>query len=300
MKNELSILIPCYNCRCEKLVNALSVLLRKEEERHGQEAFRYEIIVADDGSTDSASIEENRHINSLNNCRYIIREKNTGRSAIRNFLAREAKYKWLLFMDSDIAVHGDSFITDYLSSEGDVIVGGIRTGGNPSLLKNNIRYKYERASEKCRTAERRNMKAHKEFRTTNFLISGDIIKKFPFNENFVWYGYEDVLFGKTLHNNNIDIIHIDNPVTLEDYEENGVFINKTEEALKTLHLFKDQMQGYSTLLGCAGKINSYRLTTAVSLLYRLAGKSMKRNLSGKRPVLFLFNIYKLCYYISLK
>lgn len=59
MKNELSILIPCYNCRCEKLVNDLSVLLRKEEERHGQEAFRYEIIVADDGSTDSASIEEN-------------------------------------------------------------------------------------------------------------------------------------------------------------------------------------------------------------------------------------------------
>lgn len=300
MKNELSILIPCYNCRCGKLVNDLSVLLRKEEERHGQEAFRYEIIVADDGSTDTASIEENRHITSLDNCRYIIREKNTGRAAIRNFLAREAKYKWLLFIDSDMAVHGDSFIADYLSSEGDVVVGGIRTGGNLSLLKNNIRYKYERASEKCRTAERRNMKAHKEFRTTNFLIAGDIIKKFPFNENFVFYGYEDVLFGKTLYNNNIDIIHIDNPVTLEDYEENGVFINKTEEALRTLHLFKDQMQGYSTLLGCAGKIKSCRLTTAVSLLYRLAGKSMKRNLSGNRPVLFLFNIYKLCYYISLK
>ncbi len=300
MKNELSILIPCYNCRCGKLVNVLHALLKKEEERHGREAFKHEIIVADDGSTDTASIEENKHINSLDNCRYVIREKNTGRSAIRNFLAREAKYKWLLFMDSDMAVNDDSFIERYLSSEGNVIVGGIRTGGDVSLLKNNIRYKYERTSEKCRTADRRNMKSHKEFRTTNFLIAGDIIKKYPFNEEFVHYGYEDVLFGKNLYKNNIDIIHIDNPVTLEDYEENEVFINKTEEALRTLHMFKDSMQGYSTLLDCVGKINSYGLTTAVSLLYKLAGKSMKRNLSGKRPVLFLFNIYKLCYYISLK
>ncbi len=75
MKNELSILIPCYNCRCGKLVNVLHALLKKEEERHGREAFRYEIIVADDGSTDTASIEENKYINSLNNCRYVIREK---------------------------------------------------------------------------------------------------------------------------------------------------------------------------------------------------------------------------------
>lgn len=300
MINELSILIPCYNCRCNKLVEKLSYLLKKEEKRHESGNFEYEIIVADDGSTNTESIENNKSINLLDNCQYIIREINTGRSAIRNFLAQEAKYNMLLFIDGDIIIENNSFIELYLSSEGDVTVGGIKTGGNPLLLKNNLRYKYERASEKYRSAEKRNIKAHKEFRTTNFLIAKNIIKKYPFNENFVYYGYEDVLFGKTLHENNIDIKHIDNPVTIEDYENNNLFMDKTEESLRTLHIFKSELQGYSTLANYAEKIKSYRLTTAVLLLNRLAGKSIRRNLSGNNPLLFLFNIYKLCYYISLK
>ena len=61
--------------------------------------FEYEILVADDGR-DLSTITANRKINEIENCRYIEREKNVGRSAIRNFLAKEAKYEWLLFIDS--------------------------------------------------------------------------------------------------------------------------------------------------------------------------------------------------------
>lgn len=300
MRKELSILIPCYNSRCGKQVKSLSLLLKKEEKRHKTGTFGYEIIVADDGSTDIETIEENKIINSFDNCRYILRGINTGRAAIRNFLAKEAKYNRLLFIDSDMVIDNDGFIERYLSAEGDVVVGGVRAGGDSSLLKNNLRYKYERTSEKHRSAEQRNKKAHKEFRTTNFLISKDIVIRYPFNENFVYYGYEDVLFGKNLHEHGIKIIHINNPVTIENYEDNRLFTDKTEEAMRTLYRFKDELQGYSTLSGYAGKIKSYGLTGAVLLLYRLAGKNMKRNLTGNKPVLFLFKIYKLCYYISLK
>ena len=36
-----------------------------------------------------------------------------------------------------------------------------------------------------------------------------------FDENFVQYGYEDVLFGKSLAMDHVAITHIDNPITLD-------------------------------------------------------------------------------------
>ena len=47
MKNDLSILIPTYNDACTQLVSDL----QRQAERLGME--RYEIVVADDGSTDA-------------------------------------------------------------------------------------------------------------------------------------------------------------------------------------------------------------------------------------------------------
>lgn len=300
MTKSISILIPCYNCRCKKLVETLSVLLKNEKEKAASETFGYEILVADDGSTDNGIIEENKQIDNIHNCRYIIRDKNAGRAAIRNFLVQEAEYDRLIFIDSDMTINNGKFIENYMQHDGDVIVGGIKTGGNQQLLKNNIRYKYEKASERVRSSQQRQTKAHKEFRTTNFLIKKDIITAHPFNENFIHYGYEDVLLGKTLNEHNIDIRHIDNPVVLDDYEDNATFIDKTEEALRTLHIFRNELKGYSTLLDYAGKISSYGLSGIISAFYRIAGKGIRRNLTGNRPILFLFNIYKLCYYISLR
>jgi len=296
MKNELSVLIPCYNCRCRKLVEALSVLLEKEK---GRGVLCYEVLVADDGSTDNSCIEDNKPINSIDNCRYIIRGKNTGRAAIRNFLAQEARYEWLLFIDSDMVVDSDRFIENYLSDNGEVVVGGIKTGGDAYLLKDNIRYKYEKAAELSRNAEQRQQKQHKEFRTTNFLINRNIIIKYPFNEKFRYYGYEDVLMGKTLNEHNISINHINNPVVLDDYEDNPTFIEKTEESLRTLYQFRKELQGYSTLLDYINKIESYHLLTAVAAASKIFGKSIRHNLTSNKPRLFLFNIYKLFYYVSL-
>ena len=59
MKSELSVLIPCYNGKCWKLVESLFALLEKEKSRVG---LRYEVLVADDGSTDNDIIEHNKRI----------------------------------------------------------------------------------------------------------------------------------------------------------------------------------------------------------------------------------------------
>lgn len=297
MKNEISILIPCYNDKCLEQVIQLHRQLT-EIQRHDK-TFAYEIVVAEDGSTDKKNIECNRQIGSITGCRYIIREKNSGRAAIRNFLAQEAKYEHLLFIDCNVVINNNKFIYNYLCNDNDVIVGGIKIGGDNNILQNNIRYKYEKAAEHAHTAIQRSTHTHKEFRTTNFLIKKNIIIKYPFDENFKQYGYEDVLMGKTLHDNGIDITHIDNPVLLTEFEDNQLFIKKTEEALVTLHKFNDRLRGYSTLLKYTDKIKSSGLMPIMPIIYKITGKVIKNNLTGNKPRLFLFNTYKLLYYTSL-
>ena len=178
MINSLSILIPTYNNVCFELVKTLQAQAALLSD------FEYEILVADDGSTDLSTITANRKINEIENCRYIEREKNVGRSAIRNFLAKEAKYEWLLFIDSDLHIDNTDFVKKYSLAEGKIIVGGLKIGGNPQTLVNNLRYQYEKACEKDHDYLHRIKNRDKEFRTTNFLISKTVIQKCPFDENF--------------------------------------------------------------------------------------------------------------------
>ena len=133
MINTLSILIPTYNNVCLELVKSLqaqaSLLSSSSEIRSSSpesfSRFEYEILVADDGSTDKGTVEENRIINTLPHCRYIEREENVGRAAIRNFLAQEAKYPWLLFIDSNMNIISQQYLADYQrEKESDVIYGG--------------------------------------------------------------------------------------------------------------------------------------------------------------------------------
>ena len=115
----LSILIPTYNYDCTNLVRDL----HRQAECAG---IDYEIVVADDASPIKECAERVREINTWPNCRLIELERNLGRARIRNRLADEARFEWLLFMDSDAEVISDSFIVDYLKhTDADVVCGGL-------------------------------------------------------------------------------------------------------------------------------------------------------------------------------
>ena len=290
---DISILIPTYNGICTKLVSDL-------QRQAANTGMAYEIIVADDGSTDTACIEANRAINALAHCRYVERPENVGRAAIRNFLASQAIHPWLLFIDSDMTVCRDDYLLHYADTD-DVQYDAIHYGGVTigQLIPGNLRAMYEKAVEHEHTPEQRRLSPYHDFHTANFMVPRQLMLQYPFDERFQHYGYEDVLFGKQMEQHAIAIIHIDNPLSFEVFETNADFVSKTEEGLRTLHQFRDELQGYSRLLTVSSSSLVSLLRPLIRLYHRLSGKIIRYKLTGSHPSLFLFKLYKLGYFLSL-
>ncbi len=294
LKNELSILIPTYNYPCRKLVECLAEQTSIIQSENN--SFKFEIIVAEDGSTDY--LDENRCIDKIKNCKHIVRSENTGRACIRNFLAQQTSYNWLLFIDSDMVVYDKEFILNYISNNSETVVdGGVKIMGDYDSLKNNLRFIYEKSSEKEHTYNKRKKNPFAHFHTANFIIKRDIMLAHPFDERFRKYGYEDVLLGKYLKSSGIPIEHIDNPLSFEVFETNKEFIGKTEEGLRTLYDFRQELDGYSNILNAKRKTDRLHISGAIRLFHKLFGKAIRKNLIGNKPDIRLFNIYKLGFYL---
>ena len=268
-------------------------------------AIPYEIIVADDGSTDMQTIEANRPIASLTNCQYLIRPENVGRAVIRNILAQTAQYAFLLYIDSDLTIISDQFIRRYvdcLNENTTVIDGGVSIQGDQiqNLSGKNLRYLYEKAEEPNHTAACRQASPYQHLHTANLLIRKELILQHPFDERFRHYGYEDVLLGKVLHQHQVPITHIDNPLGFCTFESNPDFVAKTEEGLRTLNQFRHDLRGYSRLLTFVSGIHISLILSLIRLWHRLFQKAERRNLCGSRPSLLVYKLYRLGYFLCLE
>lgn len=298
MKMKLSILLPSYNNRCYPLVQAL------KHQADAIDGLLYEIIVADDGSRDQVCIISNYLINDLEHCRYIRRHENVGRARIRNFLASEAKGEWLLFLDSDVSVSSNDYIFNYISEirlneDREVICGGVSMVDDKKAFGHLLRYRYEHAEAHNHTAARRLTRPYASFRTTNFIIRRDVFEATRFDERFVNYGYEDVMFGKNLRDKGYNIYHIDNQLIYTDFESNAAYLQKIEDAMRTLRLFKCELRGFSPIISYADRIKSLRMGWAVRAFHWFFQPMIKANLLSRHPLLTVFNLYKLGYFVSL-
>ena len=291
MKQELSILIPIYNSDCRKQVTELN------HQAQAIEGLRYEIIVADDGSTETAVGDWLSTLSQQSNVRIIHREQNVGRAVIRNFLCNEAQYDWLLFMDGDMTIPAGDFVRHWLDADvAQVGYGGYIVGRGEA---SNLRYLYEKQCEAMHRAEERRKRPFMHFHTCNFLISKALMQQYPFDERFHHYGYEDVIFGKRLRQAGIQIAHPDNPAGFFDYEDNAHFVSKTEEGLRTLYEFRKDLHGYSQMLTFVDGIHIGAVKSVFRLWHRLFGKWERRNLCGSKPSLKAFKLYKLGYFLTL-
>ncbi|MGN0222347.1 MAG: glycosyltransferase family 2 protein [Prevotella sp.] len=289
----LSILIPNYNFVCVQLVSNL---------HHQAETLSvpYEIIVSDDASTDAGSIRRNECINHLPHCRYIVQPHNLGRACNRNFLANESKLSHLLFIDSDMAILSPSYLADYWRHHScDVVYGGYVVRNDGSHPNANLRYLFEMSCMSLSSAANRQKSPYHHFHTSNFMIRRSIMTSIPFDNRFTQYGYEDVLLGKQLYENHISIQHIDNPLGFDLFEENAAFVSKTEESLRTLHRFQDELRGYNSLLAFCDHISKRGLYLPFKWFHRLCGSLLRATLCGNHPSLAVFRLYKIGYFLNL-
>ena len=304
---DLSILLPSYNNVCVSLVQ---VLQRQADALSGKldKPFRYEIIVADDCSTDAACIDANRVIGDMLYCRYLRMEQNVGRAQIRNVLISESRGDYVLLIDSDLFLCDDNYLYKYATSTADVVYGGTRIGGeglamvdneaNTENLKGNLRYIYEKKAEPSHRAVFRQLRPNQEISVCNLYARRDIMEAHPFDSRFKAYGYEDVLFGKRLAESGIEVTHIDNPVLINEFEPNSVFVKKTEEAILTLCRFEQDLEGYSNLKTKVTSLGRYIPLSLFRLWHRIMKNKEKRNLTGSKPSLLLFKLYKLGFFLE--
>ncbi|MCF6364744.1 MAG: glycosyltransferase [Bacteroidales bacterium] len=288
----LSVLIPIYNFDIRQFINEL----------HSQAVHNkidFEIILADDAS-DLNFRKINIETDKLENVKYIQLTKNIGRSAIRNYLAEQAKYDYLLFADCDSEIQNKDFIKKYIfDCKNEVVLCGGRTykKDKPFCNKEYFRWYYGTKRE-VKNAEERNKFPNRSFMTNNYIISKSIHNLIKFDEKIAEYGHEDTLFGTELKRKNIKIKHIDNPLIHIGLETCTDFISKTKNGIENLvYLLKSY--DYPELFEDIKLLNIYKKTSSLSFLFRLYFKIFRKltekNLCGTHPSLKLFDLYKLAY-----
>ena len=291
-KKELSILIPCYNCQCVELVKGLVTQCEDIE------GLRYEVIVADDGSTDKHLCLLNEELLNLEHVRYITREKNIGRACIRNFLVQQATYEWVLFVDSDLSIIREDYILSYIQLDSTFLVayGGYEVGNENTT---NLRYLYEKDAAPKHTMEQRKLHPYHHLHTANLMMKRTTALTYPFDERFKRYGFEDVLLGKRLQEHDVCIGQINNPLLFDHFETNDSYMEKTEEALQTLYTFRNELSGFSSLLTFNYHLRKWGLHYLILFIFQQKRRKWRTILCGERPNLKLYIIYKLGYFISL-
>ncbi len=287
---ELSICIPIYNQNVTSLVNELRAQALRAD-------CAFEILLMDDASTRFK--EANSRLHDLEGVRYIGLPKNVGRSAIRNKLADEAFYDYLLFMDCDVLPYSPDFLEKYIQMDGhDVVVGGYRYEEQPISDAYTLRWKYGKRREE-RSAAVRSRRPNDSFSTFNFLIKKSLFKQVRFDESLCGYGHEDTFFGITLKEAGVQVTHIDNPLLHLGYDNSAVFLEKSHNSVQNLWAIygkvkdKDSFAESVKLLRYFRSLERSGLVPLFAKIFPYAEKLFQYNLLGKSPSLLFFDLYKL-------
>lgn len=221
----ISICIPVYNFNITSLLNKLCHQVQSL-------TIPVEIIVIDDCSKNFQEINKK----AAEKYNYVELTENIGRSKIRNLFIGYSKYEQLLFLDCDSLIIKDNFLQTYLDILKDrpgVVVGGRVYENNKPERNKMLRWKYGTFREST-SAQIRSRHPYGSFMTNNFLIKKEILEEIRFDERLLNYGHEDTLFGFSLKQENIPILHIENPVLNGDLETNVEYLEKTNEGVKNL------------------------------------------------------------------
>lgn len=289
----ISICIPIYNTVVTSLVTELYLQCEALD-------CQYEIILIDDASNRSFQII-NRELAEFDSVYYEELPVNISRSAIRNLFSQKATYPYLLFIDNDALLCSPHFISTYLKlqSPGVICYGGCRylPCYSPEYY---LRWHFGVEREAVSIKERQ-LHPDRYFSTFNFMIDKRVLLLHPFNENIQEYGYEDVMFYTELIERGYHITQVNNPLIHTGLISNEEFLERTRTSLENLDSLlklsgnKPDLTKTVKLLQTKNLIDKFKLTYMVSILFRLVKNSFIKNLLGKKPSLFILDLYKLGY-----
>ena len=295
----LSILIPTYNYSAFPLVQELW-------NQATETGIIFEIIVLDDASNNSNTLAENTNINTLEHSRFERNETNVGRAKNLNKLAQKAQYHWLLMMDCDTFPKSNQFISNYLKAisedKNDIIFGGIVYDKTKPETTNLLRWKYGSNREEIKV-EDRIQNPYSTTLTSNILIKKEVFDSVQFDERIAEYGYEDLVFIQNLKAKKYQISHIDNPTFHLNYETSAEFLSKTKKALETLKFIEEQqlLNSVETKIQKIYRlIEKVKLNTIIAYFFQKLQSKAEKNLLSTNPSLFVFDLYKLGYFSSIK
>lgn len=296
----LSINIPVYNYEVGDLISQLA-------DQAEELKIQFEIRIYDDGSREEIKLK-NRIIATFPGVVYVELDKNLGRSAIRNKMGFESQFQYLLFIDADSLPVDKNYLRNYIENikPGRVLCGGTAyKTEKPVHPEKYLRWFYGTHREAI-SAETRNNNKGFIITSNNFLIEKQVFEEIYFREEIEKYGHEDTLLGYDLFKNKIEIFHIENPVEHTGLEDSTVFIEKTRTALKSLHqITLTILPGDTVFVQQVYFLNRYKAITKyipalfLSMFYKLFHRIIERNLAGKNPSLFFFDLYKLFFYSTL-
>lgn len=287
----LSVVIPIYNKDVTSLVNALLKQCRRLK-------VEFQILCFDDGSRDSFK-QKNRKLGFHFGVSYVEMPTNLGRSGIRNMLAQNARFENLLFLDCDSGMVRRTFLKAYLPYLGKnhLVNGGrIYAKSKPRSKKKILHWAYGQKYESL-PAKKRSKNPSLNFHSNNFLTSRSLMLKYPFDEALEGYGYEDVAFAERYRRNNIEIIHIDNPIRHLDIIPTDVFLEKTKNAIDNLIRFHRLKKIPNTrLISMYAMLKKWKILPLVVKFYNKRQHEILQNLQSQDPKLWYLQLYKLVYF----
>jgi glycosyltransferase involved in cell wall biosynthesis len=243
---QLSIIIPTYNRSA-----ALKECLKKLNEQDFMKN-EFEVIIVDDGSTDSTKkVVENAQKKLSIEINYLY-QKNQGQGIARNYALRYAKGKIIAFIGDDIFVLPD-FVKQHLNfhrkykNENEAVLGFIAwdprlevtpfmewlTNGSSVFGRfGGHQFAFEKLEGK-KTAD------YNFFYTSNISLKKSLLKKHPFDSRFSSYGWEDIELGYRLTKKENLILYY-NPMAIayhfHQLDESGLE-KRMYQIGKSAHLF---------------------------------------------------------------
>ena len=285
----ISILIPCFDYNAYPLVGVL-------EKQALMLKIDFEIISIDDGSF-STKNNVNQKINLLTNSKFIESKKNIGRINNRLLLAEKSQYDWLIFIDVDTFPNEENFLLNYIKQldKASMVIGGCLYK-KPENKNFNLRYKFGKEREEI-NSNIRNKNPYKYISSCNFMCKRNILIDVLSSIKTISYG-NDYVFGSLLKKMGVDIKHIDNPVLINNIDENQIFIKKTHNALDNLiYSYKNKIikKHSISILWAYIILDNLLLRNIFVYITDLFKSHLSKNLYSKDPNLFLFDLYRLNY-----